>query len=128
MNMNPIHQVNRRRLAPGSSQILRDGDTVFFSLCMLKKPKDGRNPPPLRYENNEDYTFTYHQYTSRPPPLSLDDQGMWTGLNTLEQSCWRIDDEIDRLKREKEALVKKHKSLSVHLFYILWHLALLTSC
>ncbi|KZV66526.1 hypothetical protein PENSPDRAFT_667672 [Peniophora sp. CONT] len=104
--------VNRRRLTPGSSRILRDGDTVFFSVCILQRPRDGRSPPIPCYVNNEDHAFTYHQYTDCPPPLSTDNQGIWTRLDRLEQSCRRIDDEIARLRREKEGKMMERQTIA----------------
>ncbi|KZV66529.1 hypothetical protein PENSPDRAFT_85681 [Peniophora sp. CONT] len=104
--------INRRRLTPGGSRVLQDGDTVFFSLCRLRDaPRHGENPPRLRYEVGENYAYTYHQYTDRSPPLSSIDQSAWTRLNELESSHRRIEEELEKLRREREDVLKERQSL-----------------
>ncbi|VDB94823.1 unnamed protein product [Peniophora sp. CBMAI 1063] len=102
--------VNRRRIAPGASHVLHDGDTVFFSLCSSSGSVASDEHPP-RYRPGANFAYTYHQYTHRSPPLSSADQSVWIRLNELELSCQRLEDELENLRREKEAVLLAQRSI-----------------
>ncbi|KZV64098.1 hypothetical protein PENSPDRAFT_189346 [Peniophora sp. CONT] len=101
--------VNRRPITPGEPHILRDGDTVFFAMCGLEKPEEDRESP--RYEFGDDWAYIYRQYTDRPPPLAPDHQDSWTRLDELGRSRRRVEDELDRLKRERDAILQETQSI-----------------
>ncbi|KZV66532.1 hypothetical protein PENSPDRAFT_654847 [Peniophora sp. CONT] len=99
--------INRRRLAPGESRILREGDLVFLSICELATPEDGETPPPTYYDKGDDHAYIYHQYTDRPPPLPPLHQSIWVRLDRLGRARRRIEDELARLEREREAVMSE---------------------
>ncbi|VDB82620.1 unnamed protein product [Peniophora sp. CBMAI 1063] len=103
--------VNRKRIAPHGFSVLHHGDIVFFSLCKLEGGWRGRTPPSLRYQSGDNYAYTFHQYTDRLPPLVDADQAARARLDELERTCRRIDEELEKLRQERESVVSERQSI-----------------
>ena len=103
-----LSQINRRRISPGEPHLLRDGDTIFFAICELEKPDE--DVPP-RHKIGKDFAYTYKQFTTSSPLLAPDHQESWNRLDTLERSLWRIEDDLDRLNRERDVILREKEAM-----------------
>lgn len=95
-------QVNNRRLTPGESCILRDGDSVRFGLCVLSHFKT--HQPLSGYVQGKAFSYTFHLFVARSPPgLSASDESLRTQFKNVEAA---IIEERARLGQESQDLRK----------------------
>ncbi|KZV61689.1 hypothetical protein PENSPDRAFT_285557 [Peniophora sp. CONT] len=95
--------VDFRRLAPGESCILQDGDSIRFGLCALSWCH------PRQYMTNAhvqglNHAYVFHSFATRDPPgLSVADLELRSQLRELERSKTSIIQERLRLDRELQS-------------------------
>lgn len=96
-------QVNNRRLTPGESCILRDGDSVRFGLCVLSHFKT--HQPLSGYVQGKAFSYTFHSFVARSPPgLSASDESLRTQFKNVERAKAAIIEERARLGQELSRL------------------------
>ncbi|KZV68094.1 hypothetical protein PENSPDRAFT_736154 [Peniophora sp. CONT] len=100
--------VDNRRLDPGESCILKDGDSVRLGLCVLQHYKT--HAPSVGYLPGNAYSYTFRSFiTHSPPGLSASDESLHAQLNDLERAKADIVKERARLDQE---LLKIEKECS----------------
>ncbi|KZV68557.1 hypothetical protein PENSPDRAFT_754006 [Peniophora sp. CONT] len=103
--------LNSRRLTPGESCILRDGDSVRLGMC---KAMFRRNSGATKsaYHIGYDHSFIFRQFTQQSPPsLPVPHQAARQRLQELDGIRALIDAERLRLQQEEDEMEAERRNL-----------------
>ncbi|KZV63454.1 hypothetical protein PENSPDRAFT_210356 [Peniophora sp. CONT] len=109
--------VANRRLHPGESCVLKDGDSVRFGKCVLEPCK--QHDIRLGYVPGQDCSYVFRSYISRPPSgLSACDQSLREQLENVERrradivaERMRLEQELKNIEEESERIIQSMPAL-----------------
>lgn len=90
---------------------------MFLTMCLIGKPTEEEDIESTLYVPGNDHAYTYHQYTNRPPPLLPPQRDIWDRLDGLRCTRQRIDDELEKLRRERDVVVSEEQTMLVRIYY-----------
>ncbi|VDB94811.1 unnamed protein product [Peniophora sp. CBMAI 1063] len=105
--------VDLRRLAPGESCILRDGDSVRFGLCALTHCNPS-NYMTKSYARGTNHCYTFHSFVTKDPPgLSPSDFELRKQTRELESSKLSVLQERLRLDRQLQNIEEEQRRITL---------------